>query len=499
MRYIKHLQKIAGLMLVTDMAFASDVVYESYKRLLGDMDNQQAIITFIDDDNYLSDRLRKKWLTHLYKQGNYALYITHYKPSKSTVRKCQYLTALYHTGQEDKALKQVEPLWFKGHSQPKECNALFGLWQDSKYFNNDLIWQRFQLAVDSKEYGLAKSLKPLMRDEDKKLADKWILISRAPHRIKTIHLTPHDKNTAMLTHGIRKLVKGNINNAIKNWRHMEKSHDFSHEEKQHILRTIALYAAMRNRSDSIEWFNKLDPKLMPKMHHEWRVRAALKQRDWENVLKATQQLPKELQEKPCWQYWQARALEKTGQEKKALTIYQTLSKKRHYYGFLASFRANIKPSMQHDDYRRDRELIKKYQPQIDYINALYESNKHHQASLLSYELTNSLSDKELVQLARIYASWKWHEKALHVANLSKHKNNLNLRFPLAHKELVMKHATKYDIEPSLVYAVIRQESTFRKNAKSSANAMGLMQVIPSTARRVAKKNAIKLSHLKQMY
>src|SRR5690606_29212831 len=43
------------------------------------------------------------------------------------------------------------------------------------------------------------------------------------------------------------------------------------------------------------------------------------------------------------------------------------------------------------------------------------------------------------------------------------------------------------IDPAVVYAVARQESQFKQSAVSTANAKGLMQVIPSTARGVAKK------------
>lgn len=499
MKSLKIITCALFCLLFNHSVFSADSVYENYKRLLGQLGNTEAVVAFIDEHNYLSDRLKKKWLSYLAKEKNHALIIAHFKPSGKSIQQCQYLLAQYHTGHTDKAMKAVEPLWLSGKSMPGDCNELFSLWQDSKYFSNELIWARFELAIEKKNYGLARHLTRLMRDEDKRVANQWVLISRAPHRIKKIHLTEHPQNTAMLTHGIRKLVKGNIDNAIKNWRHMEKSHEFSHAQKQKILRTIALYAAMRNRTDATEWFNKLDPKLMPTMHHEWRVRAALKSKDFTNAKIAIEALPTELKEKSCWQYWHARSLEALGHNYQAKSIYKRLSQKRHYYGFLASHRANITPKMEDHDYKEDRGMLKKYQQQIDYINALYEKGQRHQANLLSYELANSLNDRELVQLAETYSNWNWHEKALSIANQSKHKNHLRIRFPLAHKTLVMKHAKKYDVEPTLIYAVIRQESTFRQKAKSSANAMGLMQVIPSTARRVAKKNQIELKRLNHMY
>ncbi len=499
---MKHLMKLAQALILSlccEVSLASDAVFDEYKRLLTKLDDTQEIQSFIDKNNYLSDRLRKKWLSYLAKNKSYELFLQNYIPSKSIARRCQYLTALYHTGKTDSALQQVEPIWLSGESLPESCDNLLSVWRTSNYFSNDLLWRRFNLAIENKSYGLAKHLASDMAQDDQELAKKWILISKAPHKIRSIHLHPHEKNTAMLTHGIRKLIKGNINNAIKNWQHMKKSHQFTHEQTQHILRTIALYSAMRNRQDAIKWFNKLDSTLMSTMHHEWRVRAALKQTDWLNVKKAIEALPQELKDNPCWQYWHARALSKLGESKKALNIYENLSKKRHYYGFLASFQAQLKPSMQHEKETNSVSVLNNYKDEINHIKTLYQEKKTHKANLLSYELANNLNDLELIELAQIYEQWGWHEKALSVANTSKHKDHLHLRFPLAHKSLVIKNAKQYKVSPSLVFAVIRQESTFRKNAKSTANAMGLMQVIPSTAKKVAKGNEIKLTKINDMY
>jgi soluble lytic murein transglycosylase len=58
-------------------------------------------------------------------------------------------------------------------------------------------------------------------------------------------------------------------------------------------------------------------------------------------------------------------------------------------------------------------------------------------------------------------------------------------YPLRYEEIVRGHARNYDLDPALLAAVIEQESKFRSDAKSSAGAIGLMQLQPATAKGIA--------------
>ena len=60
-------------------------------------------------------------------------------------------------------------------------------------------------------------------------------------------------------------------------------------------------------------------------------------------------------------------------------------------------------------------------------------------------------------------------------------------FPVKYKEEIVYAANEYDLEPSLVFAIVKTESGFDKNAISKKGAMGLMQLMPSTAMWVASK------------
>ena len=70
---------------------------------------------------------------------------------------------------------------------------------------------------------------------------------------------------------------------------------------------------------------------------------------------------------------------------------------------------------------------------------------------------------------------------------------LSLLYPRKYSETVKKYSTEFNVDPNLVYAVIKAESNFNENATSSKGAKGLMQLMDSTAKDVAKKANLNLT------
>mgnify|MGYP003197115966 CR=1 FL=1 len=66
-------------------------------------------------------------------------------------------------------------------------------------------------------------------------------------------------------------------------------------------------------------------------------------------------------------------------------------------------------------------------------------------------------------------------------------------YPKTYEEYVEKYAKEYNVDPLLVFSIIKAESNFKKDAKSTSKAKGLMQIMDSTAKEIAKKNNIELT------
>ena len=74
-----------------------------------------------------------------------------------------------------------------------------------------------------------------------------------------------------------------------------------------------------------------------------------------------------------------------------------------------------------------------------------------------------------------------------------------LRYPLAYESIVRGHAENYDLDPALVAAVIYQESRFRPRATSPSGAIGLMQLLPETAKGIALRTGGRRFRVADLY
>ncbi|AHE67486.1 soluble lytic murein transglycosylase-related regulatory protein [Legionella oakridgensis ATCC 33761 = DSM 21215] len=270
------------------------------------------------------------------------------------------------------------------------------------------------------------------------------------------------------------------------------------QQQQSFLAHVALYKAMRNHEDTLQWFAKIKPEFYNDALLDWRIRFALKQGRWKDV----EHLIPLLQDKdnPCWQYWLARAKEARGKKAEALPLYEHLAKTRSYYGFLASLRINKNFSFENEQVVTDLKTIQPYQPFTNQIKELYLSNQSLEASRLLNDFVIELPKEEKSALAYWLArELQWHDKSLYLSNNNELNNQLSLRFPIVHQQTIAKYAKNYQIPQTLVFSIIRQESMFREQVISPAGAHGLMQVMPATAQNIAKQQHISYEDKKQLF
>lgn len=453
-------------------------------------------LDFVKGSTHLSNKLRDKWLYELARTKDWSNYVAYYQPTDDMNLVCYDQIAKLNLGREKEALIESTPIWLTGASRPQACNTLFDLLLKNDNFDQNLIIQRIALALDQRNVQLARYL---MKQYKIPLDAEIQSLSNVHQNPSSISkLPPGEINAQLYLYGLKKMVSINMDKALLLWQQAKTNKLLNESQKQAFLGHIALYKAMRNHEDSMEWFAKVKPEYYNDVLVDWQIRFALKNHDWKHVAKFINSSKNK--DTPCWQYWLARALEAQGKKEEAIAIYEPLAKNRQYYGFLASIRLHKSPNFENEKTTTSLSGLKPYQPFIDQVKSLYLSKQNTEASRLLNDFISELPKEEASALVYwVDSELGWHGKSVYLSNNELLNNQLLLRFPLAYKNTVKSYANQYSIPPEFVYAIIRQESGFREDVVSSAGAKGLMQVMPQTASVVSKMSKISYNDQKQLF
>jgi soluble lytic murein transglycosylase len=204
-------------------------------------------------------------------------------------------------------------------------------------------------------------------------------------------------------------------------------------------------------------------------------------------------LPQEEQHTERWRYWRARALEATGRLEEARAVFLLNADSRGYYGFLSADRAGMGYHFDHHPINvsaKDLSSIEKI-PAIERARELYALNRIVDARREWNHALQQLDKPQKLAAAQLAHDWNWHDRAIITFAQAQYWDDLEKRFPLAHQELVISQSNQQRINPAWAFAIIRQESAFTNDARSHAGAMGLMQLLPRTARQIARSLRIR--------
>jgi len=439
----------------------------------------------------ISPLLRRAWLNYLAKQGNWSDYLAFHKPGKSAQSQCHYLHALVKTGQKTKALQQVKPLWLHGHSRPEACDYVFETWRKAGKLTNKLTWQRIELAMQEHNLKLARYLRRFLDPKEQPWLDHWLRIHRKPQQLaKPVKLNgPKTLKDKILLHGVRKLARKDIDLALSTWSRLQRNNSFSKQQQYQAERRLALSMVFKEHDAALDFLDGIQPNEDDTAFLELRVRAALSEQDWDRVIRWVQELPEPIGAQEEWRYWLSRALEKNGKQAKAQTLLEKLTRKRSYYGFLAADLLGADYNLNHTPVTADPSQVRRLAITKGLLRAreLYALNQLIDARREWEHVTRKLDENGLKAAAKLAHQWGLHDRVIIALAKAKAWDDLELRFPLEHRTWVDSRAQQRKLDSAWVFAVIRQESAFMKDAHSSAGALGLMQLMPQTARSTAKK------------
>jgi soluble lytic murein transglycosylase len=228
--------------------------------------------------------------------------------------------------------------------------------------------------------------------------------------------------------------------------------------------------------------------------HLWLARIQLRNRDWSGLMKTINLMPAHLYQENEWQYWLSRSMEAEGQLTDSLSLLEQISDKSSYYGFLAADKLKRDYRIEQENAASvevDEDSFMSANPHMLRARELYYLDRLIDAKREWFQALRYLDQDQIKQAATLASKWQWHDSAIRTVAKTPHRNDFSLRFPMPYKQQVLQHAQARELDPSIIYGVMRRESLFDPLARSSVGALGLMQLMPSTARRVAKSLGMK--------
>lgn len=443
--------------------------------------------------DYLADKLLYLWLGELSDQSRWEDFIHYYDDSiAGTTMRCIHLHARLNTG-DPTVYKDIETIWNVGKSQPNECNPAFTLWKNKGHLSSSIAWERFSKAISTREKRLAKYLLRYMNPEDQQLATLMLALDNNPQLLKKQgdFSGQGEKMQAIILHGIKRYARKDSMAALSLWYRYDAQQLFDDQQRQKTQEYIASRLINDQHHREAETLIARIPSLSNEKLIERLIRDALAKLDWKDVQNNIQSLPAQVRASERWRYWLARSqieLSKTPKTPDAIKVLDELAQDRSYFSFLAADAIGKNYRLSDNPANISTQQLEKIATKGSSLRAreLFAVNQLYDARREWSYLERELQKDEYMAAAKLAFQWGWHRKTIQSMVTANYWDDLQMRFPLAYNKHVMRAAIKHKVSPMLLFAIARQESAFTPDARSPVGAMGLMQLMPSTAKQTAK-------------
>ncbi len=271
---------------------------------------------------------------------------------------------------------------------------------------------------------------------------------------------------------------------------------------------VAASAMRKLQPEALEWTRKAMsfPGPAGALQGEsmgWMLRAALRAQDWKLVSELYSRLPATLKQEPVWTYWQGRAMKAAKKNEEATALWQSIASLPQFYGQLAAEELGQLTTVPQSAAPATEAEISEAAKNTGLLRAqkFYDLGLRMEGNReWNYQL-RGLSDRQLLGYATYACKKSILDRCVNTADRTQSEHNYSLRFLTPFKEQLTKEAQERNLDPAWVYGLIRQESRFLMDARSSVGASGLMQVMPATGRWIARKlgvNDFRVEQLSEM-
>jgi soluble lytic murein transglycosylase len=394
------------------------------------------------------------------------------------------------------ASQTAQQLWRENKSLPLACDSMSLYLKNKQLITPEMVWDKVYEALSARHYKTADKLaKTYFSKKNQGLYTQWKTWIKNPKKYLKSKNKPWvnplgNRFTAL---GLEHLMRQDLDLAIAEAEYFKARMKQSPELVESFEHSLAKRAYIKDHPKAIALLAAL--KKDDEERLGYLLKASLKLKNWSQANLAAAKLQNIDNQNEEYLYWRARSLEALGHTQLAQNLYSQLAKERDYYGFLAADKLNL-PYQFNDlpiqlEARQNWATFAKQYPALPLIKELIEVDYSRTARIEWMHLLNQVDEESQKRLGRLANQQGWNDLAIIALGKAKYWDDLEVRYPLAHRDVVENQAQAAEINQAWIYGIMRQESVFQEDARSSVGALGLMQLMPNTAKYVAKELNLK--------
>ena len=447
--------------------------------------------------SYQEDRLRNDWLLLLGQRrywSDFAAAYSLFRMNDDREVRC-YALALEPLQPNAALAAELARQWYAQKDTDDGCSYAAAHLYAAKQLSEADIWRKARLAMEANRPKVARQAAEIISKAAAAAVDE---ISNSPTRFlhkRAVATTRIAKESVVLA--LIRLAGTAPDNAASVLENHWSVH-LSPEQRSWVWGVLGKQMAQRLSGDALQYFAKAKDSDLSDSQLGWKVRSALRQSQWKEVLSATQAMSPETRQEAVWVYWRARALARLAKSEaervQAKTLFESIASVRGFYEQLAleelgqSITVPAPPPALSVEEKDGARLNAGLQRSLYAIRIGLRSDGVREWNYsTNLHLSGGMNERELLAAADLACQNEVWDRCINTSERTKGVIDFEQRFPMPHRSAVLQRAAQIGLDPAYVYGLIRQESRFIMDAHSGVGAAGLMQIMPPTARWTAKK------------
>ena len=469
---------------------------------------------------YQEDRLRNDWLLMLGKQQRWELFLQEhpkFRMNDDREVRCYALLAQFMRdgpASANAVVDEVRRLWLAQREADDGCTAaaytLASNPAGAKLITPADAWRKARQSIEANRPRAATAALEIAHPEALPLFNE---LNASPTKFLTGRVFAASRvRREMVGLALIKLATTDFENAAllleNKWGPQVRS-----EERDWIWAVIGRQAAQRLHPEANAYFSRVErDNVLSDELLAWKVRAALRAPrgiDWRNILEAVNAMSDEGRAEPAWTYWKARALlgsaPSEANRAQAQKLLESLASPRGFYEQLALEDLGQKvtvpapPAALSDEERKAARQNPGLNRALLAISiGLRPEGTREWNYTTNLHRPGGLGERELLAAAQYACEREVWDRCINTSERTKTEFDSGQRFPTPFRESVLRRSREIGLDPAYVYGLIRQESRFVMDARSTVGASGLMQVMPATARWTANKIGLRGFNVDQL-